>query len=357
MTTGPAAAPVAFGSVFTDHMVGVAFADHRWGEPWIARRGPISVDPAASGLHYGQAVFEGLKAYRQPNRDVAFFRIRDHGRRFQASAAHMGMPPLPVELFVDACFELVGADEAFVPDEPGNSLYVRPLMLATTPRLGVRRATDYLCIFIASPVGDYHGGADHAWTVKAEREHVRATIGGTGAAKCAGNYGASLAARTRATTASGEDFDEVLFLDAAEHRWVQELSAMNVFVVEMRPGLTPTLVTPPLAGTILAGITRASLLELAPALGYRALTAPISLDRWRHDAEHGIVTEAFATGTGAVVAPIGRIDEGSRSWTVGDGQPGPITRRLRATLLDVQEGRAPDDYGWRSAMRLRGRGG
>jgi branched-chain amino acid aminotransferase len=348
-----APAPPAFGHVFTDHMAVITYADGRWDEPRVVTHEPISLAPAASGLHYGQAIFEGLKAYRQPDGDIAFFRIRDHARRFQASAAHMAMPPLPVDHFVDACTALVTTDETFVPSEPGHSLYLRPLMLATTPRLGVQPATDYLCVIIASPVGAYLGSGTRAWTVKVERAHVRAAPGGTGAAKCAGNYGASLAARAHASSSSATaDYDELLFLDATEHRWVEELSAMNLFVVEERSGAAPTLVTPP-TGTILAGVTRASLLELAVTLGYGVREAPIAIDDWRRRAATGELTEAFASGTGAVVAPIGEVIDGDITWTIGDGNPGVVTRRLRAALLDLQEGRAPDRYGWRVPVRLR----
>jgi len=350
MNVTAGAIPRAFGHVFTDHMALITYAEGRWGVPRLVDHEPIPLPPAASGLHYGQAIFEGLKVYRQPDGDVAFFRIHDHARRFQTSAAHMAMPPLPVESFVDACATLVNADENFVPNEPGHSLYLRPLMLATSPRLGVQPATEYLCVIIASPVGSYLSSGTRAWTIKVARTHVRAAPGGTGAAKCAGNYGASLAARA---FGSGSNFDELLFLDAAERRWVEELSAMNLFIVEEQSAGAPTLVTPPTSGTILAGITRASLLELAPALRYDVREAPIAIDDWRRRAANGVVTESFASGTGAIVAPIGRVLDGDTTWVIGDGTPGIVTRRLRAALLDLQEGRAPDPYGWRISLRLR----
>jgi branched-chain amino acid aminotransferase len=261
----------------------------------------------------------------------------------------MAMPPLPVDHFVDACVALVTVDETFAPGDTGHSLYLRPLMLATTPRLGVQPATEYLCVIIASRVGAYVSTGARAWTINVERVHVRAAPGGTGAAKCAGNYGASLAARAHTSKA---DFDELLFLDAVEHHWVEELSAMNLFVIEERTGTPPTLVTPPTGGTILAGITRASLLELAPALGYPVREAPIGIDAWRRRAAAGEITEAFASGTGAVVAPIGHVRDDDCTWVIGDGTIGPVTQRLRAALLDLQEGRAPDDYRWRIPLGL-----
>jgi branched-chain amino acid aminotransferase len=346
--TAPDSRP--FGHVFTEHMAVASYANGRWTKPRIALRQPISLDPAASGLHYGQAIFEGLKAYRQPDGDVAFFRIGDHARRFQASAAYMAMPPIPVDHFIDACTALVTIDETFVPSDSGHSLYLRPLMLATTPRLGVQPATEYLCVIIGSPVGPYLSAGACAWTIKVERAHVRAAPGGTGAAKCAGNYGASLAARA---DASDGGCDELLFLDAVEHRWVEELSAMNLFVVEERPGIQPTLVTPPTGGTILAGITRASLLELAPTLGYDVHEAPIAIDDWRRRAAAGEITEAFASGTGAVVAAISNVVDDDRTWVIGTGTPGQVTQRLGGALLDLQEGRANDRHGWRIPLGLR----
>jgi branched-chain amino acid aminotransferase len=338
-----------FGRVFSDHMAVITYTEQEWGDVRVEAHQPISLSPAAIGLHYGQAIFEGLKAYRQPDGDIALFRVRDHAERFRASATRMAMPPLPVERFVDACAALVTVDETFVPAEPGCSLYLRPLMLATTPRLGVQPATEYLYVIVASSVGAYLSDGTHALTVQVERSHVRAAPGGTGAAKCAGNYGASLVPRADAIELHS---DEVLFLDAFEHRFVEELSAMNVFVVEAPPGSVPVLVTPPTDGTILAGITRASLLELATALGYQVREAPIAIDEWRRRASNGEVTEAFACGTGAVVAPIGHVRDRQTTWTVGNGAPGPITQGLRQALLDLQEGRSVDSYGWRTPLRL-----
>jgi len=333
-----------FGRVFTDHMAVIKFEHSRWSKTSVVDHEPVSLSPASSGLHYGQAIFEGLKAYRQPDGAVALFRVRDHAERFRASAERMAMPALPVEQFVEACAALIAADEDSVPREPGHSLYLRPLMIATTPRLGVEPASEYLCVVIASPVGAYFSDGIRPLSVMVARDRVRAASGGTGNAKCAGNYGASLGARRGAVTAH---CDEVLWLDAVEHRWVEELSAMNVFVVESRAGTPATVVTPPIGDTILAGITRASLLELAGHLGYRALEAPIALERWRRDAACGFAREAFAAGTGAVVAPIGRVHDGPTTWTIGDGTPGTVTLRLRAALLDLQEGRTPDPFGWR----------
>ena len=333
-----------FGRYVTDHMAVITYSDGAWRDAQLVAHAPLALDPAASGLHYGQAIFEGLKAYRQPDGDVAFFRLGDHARRFQQSATRMAMPALPTELFIEACTELVSADREWVPERPGHSLYVRPFMLATTPRLGVQAATDYLFVVIATPAASYFPDNAKVWSVMAACDAVRAAPGGTGAAKCAGNYGASLLTKQAATAAG---VDEVLWLDAIEHRWVEELSAMNIFVVEEHAASRPVLVTPPASNTILGGITRASILELAPTLGYEVREAPIALEQWRSDAARGIVREAFATGTAALVAPIGRVQDGETEWVIGDGEPGPIAARIRTAVLELQEGRAADPFGWR----------
>ena len=338
-----------FGRSFTDHMALIACTDGIWEETRVVAHAPIPLSAAASGLHYGQAIFEGLKAYRQPDGDVALFRVDDHARRFQTSAERMAMPALPVARFVEACSLLVAADEASVPWESGHTLYLRPLMIATTPRLGVQPASEFLVVVIASPVGAYLDSGHRAWTVTTARDQVRAAPGGTGNAKCAGNYGASLAARRDAIR---EGYDEILWLDASEHRWIEELSAMNLFIVEQRASMTPTLVTPPLGDTILAGITRASILELAVHLGYQTREAAIAIDQWCADTARGIISEAFACGTGAVLAPIGSVHDGRTTWNIGDGNPGPVTVALRTALLDLHEGRTADPFGWRVPLRL-----
>jgi len=338
-----------FGRYFTDHMAVISFAGEVWRDARLGAYEPIALSPAASGLHYGQAIFEGLKAYRQPDGDIALFRVRDHAERFRRSSARMAMPQLPTELFIEACTLLLTADRAWVPGATGQSLYLRPLMIATSPRLGVTAADEYLFVVVASPAASYFPGETRPWSVMVACGHVRSAPGGTGAAKCAGNYGASLAAKQAATHAN---IDEVLWLDATEGRWIEELCGMNVFVIEEHPGSPPTLVTPPIGDTILAGITRASLLALAPRLGYAVREAPIALDEWRTDAACGVVREAFASGTAAAVAPIGRVRDGYTEWTIGDGQPGPITLELREELGKIQEGRAPDPFGWRTVLGL-----
>ncbi|HVM54103.1 MAG TPA: branched-chain amino acid aminotransferase [Acidimicrobiales bacterium] len=327
-----------FGRHLTDHLVTARFADGGWSALSLGPLTDLTLSPAAMVLHYGQAIFEGLKAYRQPDGSVALFRPEANGARFNRSAHRMAMPELPVEQFVEACRLLTTADAGWVPSKPGQSLYLRPFTIATEPNLGVRAATELLFAVIASPVDTFFPGGVRPISVRTADAEVRAAPGGLGAAKCPANYSASL--RTK-SDAVAEGFDEVVWLDAIEHRYVEELSGMNAFVV--RDG---ELVTPPISDTILDGITRASLIELAQALGHTVREAPIAADEWLAGARDGRVTEAFACGTAAVVAPIGRLTTASGSCTMGDGTPGPITLQLREALVAIQEGRAEDRFGW-----------
>jgi branched-chain amino acid aminotransferase len=315
-----------------------------WHDWHLAPFADLSISPAAMVFHYGQAIFEGLKAYRQPSGGVALFRPMRHAQRFNRSARRLAMPELAPEVFVDACREVVRIDGDAVPHDAGHSLYLRPMLIATEPCLGVRPGAEYLFLVIASPVGCYFEAGVRPITVAVADDSVRAGPGGTGAAKCAGNYAASLLAK-RDATARG--CDEVVWLDARERRWVEELSGMNVFVVRDDGG-TPTLVTPPLSDTILDGVTRSSVLRLARNLGCTAIERPLSIDEWRQGAELGTITEAFACGTAAVVAPIGRVRTTSGDFTLNDAGPGPLTLRLREELLALQEGRSADLFGWRT---------
>jgi branched-chain amino acid aminotransferase len=296
-------------------------------------------------LHYGQAVFEGLKAFRQRDGRVTVFRVLDHARRFNRSARRLAMPELPESLFVEACRALVSADHDAVPSGDDESLYLRPMMIATEASLGVRPANEYLFLVMASPVGPYFEQGVRPLAVATGHKFVRAASGGTGSAKCPGNYAASLLAKREATLLG---CDEVVWLDARERRWVEELSGMNLFLVVRGPDATPTLVTPPLSDTILDGVTRRSLLQLARTAGYVAIERPIPIDEWRDGARTGEVTEAFACGTAAAVAPIGVVRSRSDEVTIGDGSAGPVTMALRELLLGVQSGRREDNFGWRT---------
>ena len=336
---GILAAP-GFGTQFTDHMVVIEWTEGKgWHDATIGPRGPIPLDPAASVLHYAQEIFEGLKAYKHADGSIALFRPEANAQRFNASAARLAMPELPEEVFVDAVRRLVLADKAWIPSQEGASLYLRPFMIATEPFLGVRSAKQYKFIVIASPAGNYFKSGAPAVSIWVS-EYTRAAPGGTGAAKCGGNYAASLVPTAEAFA---RGHDQVLFLDAAEHKWVEELGGMNLFFA-FEDG---SLLTPPLSGTILPGITRASLIELAREEGLNIREERYSIDQWREDAASGKLLETFACGTAAVVTPVGKVaSPDGTSFTIGSGGPGQTTAKLKDRLVAIQRGQMPDTHGW-----------
>ncbi len=291
-----------FGRVHTDHMVAIRWtAEDGWHDARLSAYAPLELDPSAMVLHYGQAIFEGLKAYAQQDDGVAVFRPEENARRFNRSAARLAMPELPEELFLAAVEELVRADAAWVPTAPGQSLYLRPFMIATEAQVGMRPAQEYLFLLIAFPVTPFFPGEVRPVTVWLSVEYVRAAVGGTGEAKCAGNYAGSLLAQRQAAE---KGCDQVVWLDAVERRWVEEMGGMNLFFVFSEGGRT-RLLTPALTGTLLPGVVRDSLLALAPELGLDIEEGRISVDEWRKGCEDGTLTEVFACGTAAVIAPVG----------------------------------------------------
>ena len=333
-----------FGRVFTDHMAVVAYsANLGWHDARIAARQPFAVDPACAVLHYAQEIFEGLKAYRQPDGGAALFRPEANARRFQGSAARLAMPELPESLFIRSLEALVAADRDWIPDSPEGALYLRPFMIASQAFLGVRPASEYLYMVIASSVGAYWKGGARAVSLWVSHDYTRAAPGGTGAAKCGGNYATSLVAQADAVR---RGHDQVVFLDAVDRRWVEELGGMNIFFV----GADGTLWTPPLSGTILPGITRDSLIRLARDEGLIVREEPYAIEDWRADAQSGRLAEAFACGTAAVVTPIGQVAGPDYAFRIGDGDTGPITARLLAGLTAVQRGAAPDPHAWRHPL-------
>ncbi|MEU2181187.1 branched-chain amino acid aminotransferase [Streptomyces thermolilacinus] len=329
-----------FGRHFTDHMVTIKWTDGRgWHDAQLTPYAPLSIDPANMTLHYAQEIFEGLKAYRRPDGSVSLFRPEANAERFQRSARRLAMPELPVETFVAACDALVRQDEAWVPPHGGEeSLYLRPFMIATEVGLGVRPANEYLFIVIASPAGAYFPGGVKPVSVWLSENYVRAVPGGMGFAKTGGNYAASLLAQAEA---AAKGCDQVVWLDALEHKWVEEMGGMNLYFVYGNK-----IVTPELTGSLLAGITRDSLLQVARDLGYESEEGRISTDQWRRDTENGTLTEVFACGTAAVITPVGTVKSAEGEWTQGDGQPGEVTLKLRRALLDIQTGAAEDPHGW-----------
>jgi branched-chain amino acid aminotransferase len=337
------AAP-GFGQVFTDHMVTVSWAAGRgWHDALLGPYGPLTMDPASQVFHYGQEIFEGLKAYRQASGPIVTFRPRANAARFNRSAGRMAMPRLDEDVFIHAIELLVTQDRDWVPAAAEHSLYVRPFMIATHVGLGVSKpSSDYLFAVIASPAGGYFSGGVQPVSVWVTEDYTRAAAGGTGAAKTGGNYAGGFAGQLQALQ---HGCDQVVWLDAAEHRWVEELGGMNLFFV-YGSGPQARIVTPGLTGTLLAGITRESLLTLAPDLGIPADEGAISVGQWRAGCESGEITEVFACGTAAVITPVGEVRTSSGGWTIGSGEPGPVTTRLREHLLGIQFGHTPDPYGW-----------
>jgi len=334
-----------FGRIFTEHMVTAAWSAERgWHDGQLVPYGPISLDPATSVLHYAQEIFEGLKAYRQESGTIVAFRPEANAARFRKSAARMAMPELPEAAFIRAIEVLVGQDHAWVPARQGQSLYLRPFMIATHPYLGLSHPSlTFLFALIASPAGSYFGGTIRPVSVWLAEDYTRAAIGGTGAVKAGGNYGAGFAAQQQANE---HGCDQVVWLDPGEHRWVEEMGGMNLFFV-YGCGAEARITTPALTGSLLPGITRDSLLRIAPELGIGASEGRISVEDWQAGCESGEITEVFACGTAAVVTPVGRVKGATGSWTIGDGStPGPVTMRLREQLLGIQFGVLPDPYGW-----------
>lgn len=330
---------LGFGTLFSDHMAVIHWNVVKgWHDAEITARGPFAIDPAAAVLHYAQEIFEGMKAYRTAEGRVVLFRPDENARRFNESAKRMAMPEIPQELFLEAIDLLVKTDAKWIPEGEG-SLYLRPFMFASEAFLGVRPARDYIFCVIASPVGPYFKGGAKAVKIWVSENYTRAAPGGTGAAKCGGNYAASLIAQSEAVS---HGCDQVAFLDAAEHKWVEELGGMNVFFV-MDDG---SLVTPPLGGTILPGITRNSLISLMKDQGLNIAERPYSFEEWQADAKSGKLKEAFACGTAAVVAGIGEVKFTDGSFQIGTGETGPVTLKIREQLVNIQRGKSNDPHGW-----------
>ncbi len=328
-----------FGKHFTDHMVDICWSERGgWHRPRVQPYGPITLDPAASVLHYGQEIFEGLKAYRHADGSIWSFRPDANARRLQRSAKRLALPELPEQYFIEALRQLIAIDGDWVPSAPETSLYLRPFMFAKEAFLGVRPAHKVAFYVIASPAGAYFHGGVKPVSIWLSTEYSRAGKGGTGAAKTGGNYAASLVAQAEAAE---HGCAQVLFLDSVEGKWLEELGGMNVVLV-YKDG---TLVTPK-SDSILEGITRDSILQLAEDRGHRVERRQVSIDEWREGAASGEIVEAFACGTAAVVTPIGMIKAADFEIGSPDAVAGELTMSLREELTDIQYGRRPDPHGW-----------
>ena len=332
-----------FGRYFTDHMARVRWtADHGWYDAQVIPYQSIAIDPATNFVHYGQAIFEGLKAFRHQDGSIATFRGDRNAARFRSSARRLAMPEMPDEIFSGSIDALLSVDGAWVPSGADRSLYLRPFMFATEVGLGVRPSNEYLYLLIASPAGPYFPQGVRPVSVWLCEDYVRAAPGGTGEAKCAGNYAASLVAQAEAID---NGCDQVVWLDAAEHQWVEEMGGMNLFFV-YGSGSDAVLKTPVLTGALLSGVTRDALLQLGADLGYRVEESRINVDQWRDDCASGAISEVFACGTAAAVTPVGLVKGRQGEWTIGSGEPGPVTMKMRETLMGIQTGELADKHGW-----------
>lgn len=328
-----------FGVHFTDHMFTSTWTpDQGWHDSAVRPYGPFMVDPACAVLHYAQQILEGLKAYRHDDGSIWTFRPELNAARFQHSAERMALPLLPENEFLAAIEALVAADADWVPSGNERSLYLRPLMFASEVFLGVRPAKHVTFTVIATPAGPYFRGGLKPVTIWLSEEYSRAGPGGTGAAKCGGNYAASLLPQQEAIDAG---CDQVVFLDAVERSAIEELGGMNLFLVYA----DGTLVTPELTGSILEGVTRASVIELARELGHPVEERRVTIDEWRDGLVSGDVVEVFACGTAAVVTPIATLKWRGGSVSAG-GEAGHVATTLRQHLVDIQYGRTPDTHGW-----------
>jgi branched-chain amino acid aminotransferase len=327
-----------FGIHFADHMIAATWTpEEGWHQATVRPYAPFLIDPASAVLHYAQMIFEGLKAYRHADGSIWTFRPEVNGQRFARSARRLALPELPVEDFVASIDTLVHVDRDWVPQGGEASLYIRPFMFASEVFLGVRPAREVTYCLITSPAGPYFAHGVKPVSIWLSEHYTRCAPGGTGEAKCGGNYAASLAAQQEALV---NGCHQVAFLDAVERRWVEELGGMNLcFVYD-----DGSIVTPELTGTILPGVTRSSIITLAGDLGHKVEERRIDIQEWREGVADGRITEVFACGTAAVITPVGRLiwSDGS----VGTDTAGPVTRALRQALLDIQYGRAEDPYGW-----------
>jgi branched-chain amino acid aminotransferase len=331
---------LGFGRFFADRMFTQRYTRARgWHAATIGPYGPITLDPAAQVLHNGQMIFDGTKAYRRADGGINLFRTERNAERFNRSAQRMGMPEVPVEDHVQAITELVRREARWVPAQPQTALYIRPVMIATEKDLAIRAPGEFLHFIILSPVAPYFANGFAPVAVHVPHAYVRAVRGGTGEAKTPGNYAGSIVATEQAIA---RGYQQVLWLDAVERRYVDEVGAMNIAFIEAGRVLR----TPALSGAILHGITRESVLTLARDAGLEVREERIDFFEVLDDLRSGRITEVFGMGTGAVIAPVGRLGYQDRDLTVGDGAPGPVARQLFETLTAIQYGRCPDPYGW-----------
>ncbi|MCJ7808874.1 MAG: branched-chain amino acid aminotransferase [Desulfobulbaceae bacterium] len=330
---------LGFGDITTDHMFSIDYrSENGWENPRVEPYGDLHIDPAAMSIHYGQEIFEGLKAYRGKDNGIYLFRARDNFERLNRSAKRLCMPEVDIDLVMEGMKKLILLDREWIPQSEGTSLYIRPTMLATEPHLGVRPAKSYLFFIIIGPVGAYYKEGLNPVKIYVEDFFVRAAIGGTGEAKTAGNYAASLLA---AEEAKKKGFTQVLWLDAAERKYVEEVGTMNIFFL-----IDDELLTAPLNGSILPGVTRDSVIRIVKDWGLKISERSLVIDEVIDAANNGRLKEAFGTGTAAVISPVGQITYKGEDHIVAGGKMGELSRRLYDEIVAIQYGNKPDPYGW-----------
>ena len=330
---------LGFGKIFSDHMF---LMDYTAGEGWHDARiipyQDICLDPAACVFHYGVEVFEGMKAYNAPDGRILLFRPEANAKRLNSSGERLLIPELPVEMFMEGLKTLVSLDRDWIPKRPDQSLYIRPFTFATQPHLGVSRSNSYTFCIILSPVGAYYPEGLDPVKIFVEDDFARSVKGGTGYIKCGGNYAGSLAAQYKAKKFG---YSQVLWLDGAEKKYIDEVGTMNVMFV-----IGDEVLTPALTGTILPGITRDSVLTLLRDWGVKATERRITLEELLAAAKNGQLREAFGVGTAAVISPIGEFNIRGERYKVGNGGIGLLSQKIYTSLTDIQWGRAEDKYGW-----------
>jgi len=326
---------LGFGNHISDHMLVADYKNGTWHEPKVMPYGDLTMSPAMLSLHYGQAIFEGMKAFKNKDGDLVIFRPQRHYQRLLKSLERMCMPAMSEEFFINSLNAVINVDEAWVPTSEGSSLYLRPFIFATEARLGVKISDEYKFIIITSPVGPYFAKPVR---VKVEEHYVRAAEGGTGFAKCAGNYGGAF---YPTQLAKEQGFDQVLWTDARDHQYIDESGAMNVMFV-----LNGTLITPQLTSAILDGITRNSLLSLATKMGIPVEERKVSVAEVKEGLKKGTLTEAFGVGTAAVVSTIAAINISGEEFTLPVAESNSIQLRLKKKLEDIRHGYEPDEFGW-----------
>lgn len=329
---------LGFGKYFSDHMLVMDYSDGKWGEPEITPFQNFEFSPATSVLHYAQGLFEGAKAYKNAEGKITAFRLEENFKRMNKSAERLCMPTLDIDVVIKALYELLIIEEEWIPTSPGTALYIRPTMLGVDPVLGVHAAKCYKFFIILSPVGAYYANGLKPTKIMVEENYVRAAIGGTGDAKCMGNYAASLIGGEKAQS---KGYDQALWLDAAEHKYVEEVGAMNMFFV-----IGNEIITPSLVGSILPGITRKSAIELLRSMGYKVSERRISMDEIVKAYKAGELKEAFGTGTAAVVSPVGLIEYKGEDMIINKQEMGEITALLYDKLTGIQYGRYEDKFNW-----------